>query len=43
LERVGEIEFHFENEDSNPELTMAAFILDGIKVAVIGSMYDDRQ
>jgi hypothetical protein len=34
-----EIKFEFEN---NEELTIPSVILDGIKVTVMGSMYDDR-
>jgi hypothetical protein len=40
LTKVGKIEFESEN---NPKLEMEAFNLDGIKVTVSGSMYDDRQ
>ena len=42
LTRVNEIEFEFDHYESNGLMKVAAFNLDGIKVTVSGSMYDDR-
>jgi hypothetical protein len=40
--KVAEIQFEFDDFDANPLMKMDAFTLDGIKVSVRGSMYDDR-
>ena len=42
LVKMNDIKFHFDNRDANPELKMDTFVLDGIKVSVRGSMYDDH-